>query len=88
LAGGAKLRRQAVCDPGILHQQAANQRPSTPLNTINRTSKWLHKVLGLDLFLFLIWMSLSGELLDHPDLATCSRSTMDASSKRGSAATS
>lgn len=38
------------------------------MGTINRTSKWLHKVLGLGLILFLIWMSLSGVLLNHPDL--------------------
>lgn len=38
------------------------------MNSIHRASKWLHKVLGLALILFLIWMSLSGVLLNHPDL--------------------
>lgn len=38
------------------------------MGTIRRTSKWLHKVLGLGLILFLVWMSLSGVLLNHPDL--------------------
>ncbi|MCF8017060.1 MAG: hypothetical protein K9L65_15495, partial [Chromatiaceae bacterium] len=38
------------------------------MNSIHRASKWLHKVLGLALILFLIWMSLSGALLNHPDL--------------------
>jgi hypothetical protein len=31
-------------------------------------SKWLHKYLGLVLILFLTWMSLSGVLMNHPDL--------------------
>lgn len=31
-------------------------------------SKWLHKYIGLLLILFLIWMSLSGVLMNHPEL--------------------
>ncbi len=38
------------------------------MNAIHRSSKWLHKVLGLALILFLIWVSLSGVLLNHLDL--------------------
>ncbi|WP_201221611.1 hypothetical protein [Halochromatium roseum] len=39
------------------------------MNVIHRVSKWLHKVLGLALILilFLIWMSLSGVLLNRSD---------------------
>jgi len=32
-----------------------------------KISKWLHKYLGLLLIVFLIWMSFSGILLNHPD---------------------
>lgn len=35
---------------------------------IYKKSKWLHKYLGLFLLLFLIWMSISGIILNHPDL--------------------
>lgn len=31
-------------------------------------SKWIHKYLGLPLILFLVWMSISGILLNHPEL--------------------
>ena len=31
-------------------------------------SRWLHKYLGLLLVLFLMWMSLSGVLMNHPDM--------------------
>ncbi len=31
-------------------------------------SKWLHKYIGLGIILFLMWMSISGILLNHPDL--------------------
>ena len=33
-----------------------------------KISRWLHKYLGLVLLLFLAWMSLSGILLNHPNL--------------------
>lgn len=33
-----------------------------------RISKWIHKYLGLTLALFLMWMSISGILLNHPHL--------------------
>ena len=32
-----------------------------------RTSKWIHKYLGLLLILFIGWMSVSGILMNHPD---------------------
>jgi hypothetical protein len=35
---------------------------------IFKISKWLHKYIGLALILFLMWMSLSGVLMNHPDL--------------------
>jgi len=31
-------------------------------------SKWIHKWFGLPLILFLMWMSISGILLNHPDM--------------------
>lgn len=37
------------------------------MNKLFKLSKTLHKYLGLILFLFLAWMSLSGILLNHPD---------------------
>ncbi len=33
-----------------------------------KKSKWIHKYLGLLLILFLMWMSISGILLNHPEL--------------------
>ncbi|KAA3609315.1 MAG: PepSY domain-containing protein [Calditrichaeota bacterium] len=33
-----------------------------------RKSKWIHKYIGLILVLFLIWMSVSGILMNHPNL--------------------
>ncbi|GBC62385.1 PepSY domain-containing protein [Desulfonema ishimotonii] len=33
-----------------------------------KISKWLHKYVGLLLLLFLMWMSATGVLLNHPDL--------------------
>ncbi len=33
-----------------------------------RKSKWIHKYFGLILILFLIWMSASGIILNHPEL--------------------
>jgi hypothetical protein len=38
------------------------------LRFLFKISKWLHKYIGLLLILFLIWMSLSGVLMNHPDL--------------------
>ncbi len=38
------------------------------MQTALKISKWLHKYLGLILILFLMWMSLSGVLLNHPEL--------------------
>jgi hypothetical protein len=35
---------------------------------LKKFSKWLHKYIGLLLLVFLIWMSISGILLNHPDL--------------------
>lgn len=35
---------------------------------LKKFSKWLHKYLGLVLLLFLGWMSISGVLLNHPEL--------------------
>jgi len=29
-------------------------------------SRWLHKYVGLLLILFLMWMSISGVLMNHP----------------------
>lgn len=37
------------------------------LRKLFKKSKWLHKWLGLLLILFLIWMSASGILLNHPE---------------------
>ena len=37
------------------------------LRKIFKKSKWIHKWFGLPLILFLIWMSASGILLNHPD---------------------
>jgi len=31
-------------------------------------SKWIHKYIGLGIILFLMWMSVSGILLNHPDM--------------------
>jgi hypothetical protein len=33
-----------------------------------KISKWLHKYIGLVLLLFLMWMSISGVLMNHPEL--------------------
>ncbi len=33
-----------------------------------KISKWIHKYLGLLLILFLVWMSVSGILLNHPEM--------------------
>lgn len=33
-----------------------------------RKSKWLHKFAGLVLIIFLMWMSISGILMNHPDM--------------------
>ncbi|MFZ0390276.1 MAG: PepSY-associated TM helix domain-containing protein [Calditrichia bacterium] len=33
-----------------------------------RISKWIHKYIGLILILFLLWMSFSGILMNHPEL--------------------
>lgn len=38
------------------------------MKRIFKISKWLHKYIGLALILFLMWMSLSGVLMNHPDL--------------------
>ena len=38
------------------------------MKTLSNLSKWLHKYFGLFLILFLMWMSLSGVLLNHPDI--------------------
>ena len=62
-----------ITNPWIISASAAPSRPVTAgsgceMNVIHRSSKWLHKILGLALILFLIWMSLSGVLLNHPDL--------------------
>ncbi|KAA3617081.1 MAG: PepSY domain-containing protein [Calditrichaeota bacterium] len=38
------------------------------MRNIYKISKWLHKYIGLLLVLFLMWMSLSGVLLNHPEL--------------------
>jgi hypothetical protein len=38
------------------------------MKKILNISKWLHKYIGLALILFLMWMSLSGVLMNHPDL--------------------
>lgn len=38
------------------------------MRIIKKISRWLHKYLGLVVILFLIWMSISGILLNHPDL--------------------
>jgi len=37
------------------------------LKKIYRKSRWLHKYLGLILVLFLMWMSVSGIVLNHPE---------------------
>ena len=37
------------------------------LRKVFKKSKWIHKWFGLILILFLIWMSISGILLNHPD---------------------
>ncbi len=41
---------------------------TTRLNNIYKKSKWLHKYFGLILIVFFIWMSVSGILLNHPDI--------------------
>lgn len=38
------------------------------MKTLFRISKWIHKYIGLFLILFLFWMSISGLLLNHPNL--------------------
>lgn len=38
------------------------------MNKLFKKSKWLHKYLGLLLIIFLMWESISGILLNHPDL--------------------
>ena len=38
------------------------------MQRIFKISKWLHKYIGLVLLLFMIWMGLSGILMNHPDL--------------------
>lgn len=37
------------------------------MDRLFKASKWLHKYLGLILIFFLIWMSASGMLMNHPD---------------------
>ncbi len=38
------------------------------MQSIFKISKWLHKYIGLVLLLFMIWMSISGILMNHPGL--------------------
>lgn len=38
------------------------------MEKVFKISKWLHKYIGLALILFLMWMSISGVLMNHPDL--------------------
>jgi hypothetical protein len=38
------------------------------VNKLFKKSKWLHKYLGLLLILFLMWESISGIILNHPEL--------------------
>lgn len=38
------------------------------IKSLYRKSRWLHKVFGLILIPFLIWMSISGIILNHPHL--------------------
>ena len=38
------------------------------MQLIHRISKWLHKYIGLILIIFLMWMSITGILLNHPHL--------------------
>lgn len=38
------------------------------MKKIYKTSKWIHKWLSIILSLFLIWMSISGILLNHPEI--------------------
>jgi len=38
------------------------------MNRFFRISKWIHKYTGLALILFLMWMSVSGILLNHPEM--------------------
>lgn len=38
------------------------------MQRIFKISKWLHKYIGLVLLLFIIWMSISGILMNHPNL--------------------
>ncbi|RMD88652.1 MAG: hypothetical protein D6813_11760, partial [Calditrichaeota bacterium] len=38
------------------------------IKSLYRKSRWLHKILGLILIPFLIWMSISGIILNHPRL--------------------
>lgn len=38
------------------------------MKKLYRKSRWLHKYLGLFLVLFLMWMSVSGIILNHPEM--------------------
>ncbi len=38
------------------------------IRSLFNKSKWVHKYFGLGIILFLMWMSVSGILLNHPDL--------------------
>jgi len=38
------------------------------MNLAKKISRWIHKYIGLTVILFLVWMSVSGILLNHPDL--------------------
>ena len=43
-------------------------KPVRKENKLYKTSRWVHKYPGLLLLLFFIWMSISGVLLNHPEM--------------------
>jgi len=49
------------------HKSVLRRKPGSIQNLFQK-SKWLHKYVGLVLILFMIWMSISGILMNHPGL--------------------
>jgi len=53
----------------ILHDRYSTVQEKTGAARVAfRASRWVHKYIGLGLILFMIWMSVSGILMNHPRL--------------------
>jgi hypothetical protein len=54
--------------PGPIGEQHMSTARPEIIQRSFKVSRWIHKYLGLFLVLFLMWMSISGVLLNHPEL--------------------